>query len=213
MPGKSSKPRPTLALERAAGGIVAGVDEVGRGPLSGPVVAAAVILPPDLPPHIAALLNDSKKLSPVARDIAWNALQQSGAMIGVGAASVADIARLNILHASMLAMQRAVRRLAAMPDLALIDGNRAPSLPCASQCVVGGDARSLSIAAASIVAKVLRDRLMARLDLRYPGYGWADNAGYGTPVHLAGLARLGATPHHRAAFAPVAAVLNFVRNN
>ena len=134
------KPRPTFDLEHAAGGIVAGVDEVGRGPLSGPVVAAAVILPRDLPPHIAALLNDSKKLSPVARTIAWNALHYSGAIIGVGAASVADIERLNILHASMLAMQRAVRRLATMPDIALIDGNRAPKLLCASRCVVGGDA-------------------------------------------------------------------------
>lgn len=207
------KTRPTLDLERFHGGRVAGVDEVGRGPLAGPVLAAAVILPADLPPHVASLLDDSKKLSAVARGIALHALRASGAVIGVGAASVAEIEQLNILHAAMLAMQRAVGRLAVRPDLALIDGNRAPKLDIRAQCVVGGDAKSLSIAAASIVAKVLRDRAMARLDLRYPGYGWADNAGYGTPVHLAALNRLGATAHHRAAFAPVAIVLRLARDN
>ena len=202
---------PTLFLERAfTGGLVCGVDEAGRGPWAGPVSAAAVILDPKKVPKG---LDDSKKLSAKTREALEIEIKAKAVAWCVGFASVEEIAALNILHAAMLAMQRAVRRLATMPDIALIDGNRAPKLLCASRCVVGGDAKSLSIAAASIIAKVLRDRLMARLDLRYPGYGWADNAGYGTPVHLAGLARLGATPHHRAAFAPVAAVLNFARNN
>jgi ribonuclease HII len=205
--------RPTLDLERSHGGIVAGVDEVGRGPLAGPVLAAAVILPAGLPRHVASLLDDSKKLTAVARGIALNALLASGAAIGVGSASVAEIEALNILHASMLAMQRAVGRLKTAPDLALIDGNRAPKLAIATRCVVGGDAISLSIAAASIVAKVLRDRAMARLCPRYPGYGWSDNAGYGTPAHLAALNRLGPTVHHRAAFAPVAAAMHLARGN
>ena len=207
------KSRPTLDLEQEAGGRVVGVDEVGRGPLSGPVVAAAVILPRDLPAKLADLLDDSKKLRPVAREAAYAALLASGAEIGLAAASVADIARLNILHASMLAMRRAVNRLPSPPDLALIDGNRVPKLECPSRSVVGGDAKSLSIAAASIVAKVVRDRLMTRLDARYPGYGWAENAGYGTPFHLEGLARLGATPHHRKDFAPVAAAIERSRSD
>ena len=198
---------PTRTRELALGGRVAGLDEVGRGPLAGPVVAAAVILPQDLPPSLAALLNDSKKLRPAARDAAFAALIGSEAVIGVGAASVADIARLNILWASMLAMQRAFRRLAVQPDAALVDGNRAPDLGCLVQCVVGGDAKEMSIAAASIIAKVVRDRLMRRLDARHPGYAWAENAGYGTPAHLEGLGRLGVTSHHRKEFAPVAAVL------
>jgi ribonuclease HII len=170
-------------------------------------VAAAVILPRDLSPALAAMLNDSKKLRPAAREAAYAALCASDAVIGVGAASLADILRLNILHASMLAMRRAFLRLRIQPDAALVDGNRAPDLPCRVQCVVGGDGRSLSIAAASIIAKVVRDRGMVRLDARYPGYGWADNAGYGTPVHLAALRRLGPCAHHRAGFAPIAALL------
>ena len=172
-----------------------------------PSPTAAVILPPDLPTGLASLLKDSKKLRPAARDTAFAALLGSEAVIGIGAASVADIGRLNILWASMLAMQRAFRRLRVQPGAALVDGNRAPDLGCHVQCVVGGDGRELSIAAASIIAKVVRDRLMRRLDARHPGYGWAENAGYGTPVHLEGLGRLGATPHHRRDFAPVAAVL------
>lgn len=183
---------------------IAGVDEVGRGPLAGPVLAACVVLPVGAPPALLALLADSKALSAAARERAFAALYAApGVEIGVGAASVEEIARLNILHAAMLAMRRAVLRLACPPDLALIDGNRAPALPCRVRCVVGGDASEKPIAAASIIAKVLRDRLMTRLDARHPGYGWAANAGYGTAAHRAALHRLGATAHHRAGFGTV----------
>lgn len=182
--------------------ITAGVDEVGRGPLAGPVLAAAVILPADFADP--DLLQDSKALSPAARARAYAALRADPRVaIGVGAASIADIARLNILHAAMLAMRRAVLRLPVLPDLALIDGNRAPDLPCATRCIIGGDATEKSIAAASIVAKILRDRLMTRLDARYPGYFWAANAGYPTAAHRAALRQLGTTPHHRAGFGTV----------
>jgi ribonuclease HII len=194
---------PDFTLELEAGGLVAGVDEVGRGPLAGPVFAAAVIFAAGVPDALAVLLDDSKKLSAGQRQTAYLALRASDARIGVGAASVAEIGRLNILHASLLAMRRAVLRLPCLPDLALIDGNRPPDLPCRTRCVIGGDARSLSIAAASIVAKVLRDRAMQRLDVRYPGYGWAGNAGYPTAEHREALRRLGATAHHRAGFGTV----------
>jgi ribonuclease HII len=180
------------------------VDEVGRGPLAGPMLAAAVILPARPDPALLALLDDSKKLSAAARARAFAALYAApGVLISVGAASVTEIAHINILHAAMLAMRRAVLRLAVVPALALVDGNRAPDLPCAARCIVGGDALEPAISAASIVAKVIRDRLMARLDVRHPGYGWAENAGYGTAVHRAALHRLGATVHHRAAFGTV----------
>jgi ribonuclease HII len=195
---------PTFEMERAAGGRVAGVDEAGRGPLAGPVVAAAVVLPSDLLPDLADRLDDSKKLTADRRLAAFLALRASAAEIGVGAASVGEILRLNILHASMLAMRRAVSRLRAAPDLALVDGNYPPKLDCAVRCVVGGDALCLSIAAASIVAKVVRDRAMARLALRCPGYGWETNAGYPTASHREALRRLGPTRHHRAAFRTVA---------
>jgi ribonuclease HII len=153
------------------------------------------------------MLDDSKKLSAAQRQDAFAALRRSSAEIAIAAASVAEIERLNILHAAMLAMNRAVRRLPTPPDLALVDGNFPPKLPCAVQCVVGGDGISLSIAAASIVAKVVRDRLMERLGLRYPGYFWHTNAGYGTPAHHDALQRLGPTPHHRVGFGPVARLL------
>ena len=196
---------PNFALERAAGGRVAGVDEVGRGPLAGPVVAAAVVFPAGVPRKLAALLDDSKKLTPEQRQAAFAALRASGrAEIAVAAASVAEIHRLNILHAALLAMCRAVARLPALPDLALVDGNVAPALPCPVRCVVGGDGRCLSIAAASIVAKVVRDRAMARLAVRWPGYGWETNVGYATEFHRDALQRLGPTCHHRPAFASVA---------
>lgn len=196
---------PDFSLEQAAGGRVAGVDEVGRGPLSGPVLAAAVVFTQGVPADLAALLDDSKKLSARQRDSAFAALRSSaGVEIAVAAASVREIERLNILHAALLAMRRAVGRLPMPPDLALVDGNRAPPLDCPVRCVVGGDGVSLSIAAASIIAKVVRDRLMTRLDTRYPGYGWAANAGYPTAAHRAALLRLGPTPHHRLGFAGVA---------
>jgi ribonuclease HII len=195
---------PHFKLERAAGGRVAGVDEVGRGPLSGPVLAAAVVFPTGVPRKLAALLDDSKKLSADQRLIAYTALRRSNAEIALAAASVAEIERLNILHAAMLAMRRAVARLPAPPDLALVDGNVAPPLDCPVQCVVGGDGVSLSIAAASIIAKVVRDRLMERLSRRYPGYSWETNAGYATLAHREALVSLGPTRHHRASFASVA---------
>jgi ribonuclease HII len=180
------------------------VDEAGRGPLAGPVVAAAVVLGPRVPRKLAVLLDDSKKLTAEQRLTAFAALRASPVEIGVGAASVAEILRLNILHASMLAMRRAVARLGVAPDLALVDGNYPPQLGCAVRCVVGGDALCLSIAAASIVAKVVRDRAMARLAVRFPGYGWETNAGYATMFHREALGRLGATRHHREAFGTVA---------
>ncbi len=151
------------------------------------------------------MLDDSKKLTPAQRDTAYAALRRSTAEIAIAAASVAEIERLNILHAAMLAMSRAVARLPAAPDLALVDGNIAPpGLPCPVQCVVGGDGISLSIAAASIVAKVVRDRLMERLGRRYPGYFWHTNAGYATQAHRDALQALGPTRHHRVGFASVA---------
>ena len=183
---------------------MAGVDEVGRGPLAGPVLAAAVVLPNPVPAALAALLDDSKKLDAARRQAAFLALRaELGVEIGVGAASVTEIGRLNILHAALLAMSRAVARLPAPPDFLLVDGNQTPPVACAVRCVVGGDGLSLSIAAASIVAKVLRDRAMARLALRWPGYGWERNAGYGTEAHRAALHRLGPTHHHRADFGTV----------
>lgn len=195
---------PDFLMELAAGGRVAGVDEVGRGPLAGPVVAAAVIFTAGVPDHLAMLLDDSKKLSPVRRARAYAALRaEASVRIGVGAASVAEITRLNILHASLLAMRRAVAALPIQPDYALVDGNVAPDLPCKLACVVGGDGRAFSIAAASIVAKIIRDRAMALLDVRYPAYGWTRNAGYPTALHRTALRAHGPTPHHRPGFGEV----------
>jgi ribonuclease HII len=199
---------PDFVLETAHGGIVAGVDEAGRGPWAGPVVAAAVILPLPVPEDLLNGLDDSKKLSAARRAALLQALQGC-AEIGIGAASVAEIDRLNILQASHLAMCRAVRALPRLPDVALIDGNRLPAaLPCPGETVVKGDARSLSIAAASIVAKVTRDRAMERLARRHPDFGWHRNAGYGTRQHQEGLAAAGVTAHHRRSFAPIAKMLS-----
>ena len=194
---------PDFELEREIGGLVAGIDEVGRGPLAGPVVAAAVLFDVPPPADLQDIVDDSKKLSAARREAVLDRLF-AHARIGVGAASVAEIDRLNILQATMLAMQRALGALSVTPDAALIDGNRAPALSCPVRTVVGGDGRSLSIAAASIVAKVTRDTAMARLAERYPGFGWERNAGYGTAEHTAALDRLGPTPHHRRSFRPVA---------
>jgi ribonuclease HII len=202
---------PDLTLELAAGGLVAGIDEAGRGPLAGPVVAAAAILDPEtLPDGLAEAIDDSKRLT-AERRVAVFALLRPVARIGIGAASVEEIDRVNILQATFLAMARAVAALGVTPDLALVDGDRLPPLPCKAQTVVGGDALCLSIAAASIAAKVTRDRLMTRLALRYPGFGWETNVGYGTDEHLTALDALGVTRHHRRTFAPVAKALT--RNN
>ncbi len=188
--------------------IVAGVDEVGRGPLAGPVVAAAVVLPRRLPASLAGLIGDSKSMTATAREIAAATLRACpGVEIGLGAASVAEITSRNILGATLLAMWRAVARLPRPPALVLVDGNRPPKLDCEVRCIVGGDATEPAIGAASIIAKVLRDRLMARLALRYPGYGWERNAGYPTPPHLAALEQFGPTAHHRSGFGPVARLL------
>ncbi|MGE5147524.1 MAG: ribonuclease HII [Candidatus Eiseniibacteriota bacterium] len=199
---------PDFTFELAAGGLVAGVDEAGRGPWAGPVVAAAAILDADrLAPELMDRIDDSKKLRPAER-VAVLAELRPVARIAVGAASVEEIDRLNILEATFLAMTRAVAALGVVPDLALVDGNRLPALPCRAQAVVDGDALSLSIAAASIAAKVTRDTLMARLALRYPGFGWERNAGYGTAEHAGAIQALGVTRHHRRSFAPVAKALN-----
>lgn len=198
---------PDFSLESEHGGRVAGLDEAGRGPLAGPVTAAAVMFLGPPPAALARLLDDSKKLTAARRDAAFAALldaARAGLLDhGIAAASAAEIGRLNILRASQLAMQRALARLHALPDLALVDGNQPPRLPCAVRAVVGGDAASFSIAAASILAKVIRDRAMARLDRRWPGYGFAAHQGYPTAAHRAALARLGPTPHHRRGFGPV----------
>lgn len=195
---------PDFECESRHGDRVAGVDEAGRGPLAGPVVAAAVVFPTGVPVQIWPLLDDSKTLAAPARQAAFDALRASDEVeIGIGAASVDEIARLNILQASLLAMRRAVLRLPRVPDLALVDGNQKPSLPCEVQCYVGGDASSLSIAAASIIAKVTRDCVMARLAVRYPAYRWHENAGYGTAAHRAALYRVGPCRHHRVAFGTV----------
>ena len=200
---RGQRNRPDLSLEDAAGGRVAGVDEAGRGPWAGPVVAAAVVFEAGGPPApLRATITDSKLLKAEQRAALQPAILAC-ADAALGIASVAEIDGMNILQATLLAMRRAVARLAHPPDLALVDGNRAPSLPCAVRTVVGGDRVSLSIAAASIVAKVARDRMMARLAQEHPGYGWERNAGYGTAEHRAGLARLGVTAHHRRSFRPI----------
>ncbi|WP_295516181.1 ribonuclease HII [uncultured Pseudomonas sp.] len=180
--------------------LVAGVDEVGRGPLCGAVVTAAVILDPGKP---ILGLNDSKKLSLARREALFDEIQEKALAWCVARAEVAEIDRLNILHATMLAMQRAVEGLAVQPRLALIDGNRCPKLAVPSAPVVKGDSQVPAIAAASILAKVSRDREMQVLDALYPGYGLAGHKGYPTAEHLDALRRLGPTPIHRRSFAPV----------
>ncbi len=191
---------PALMLERACPAPVCGVDEAGRGPWAGPVSAAAVILDPE---RIPAGLNDSKKLTAKARAALEIEIQTSAIAWGVGFASVGEIAELNILHASGLAMCRAIEAMAVQPIFALVDGNYPFKLPCAVKTVVGGDGKSLSIAAASILAKVARDRLMVEMDGLYPGYGFAGHKGYGAPVHMEALQRLGPCEIHRLSWSPV----------
>lgn len=194
------RPAPDFAFEAGSPQPVCGIDEAGRGPWAGPVVAAAVILDPTaIPPG----LDDSKRLSPRQREALHAALIER-AIVGVGEASVAEIDALNILQASFLAMRRAVAALARQPASALVDGNRVPSgLACPAEALIGGDGRVLSIAAASIVAKVTRDRIMVALSQQFPGYGWHHNMGYGTATHAEGLKTWGVTPHHRRSFRPV----------
>ncbi|RMH47313.1 MAG: ribonuclease HII [Alphaproteobacteria bacterium] len=191
-------------LERTLGGRVAGIDEAGRGPWAGPVVAAAVILDyARIPPGI----DDSKRLTARRRAALFEALI-AVAEVGIGRASVEEIDAMNIAQATALAMRRAVAELPAPPDFALVDGRHVPpGLPCRARALVGGDGRSLAVAAASIVAKVTRDRIMAELAREWPGYGWERNAGYGVPEHAAALARLGVSPHHRRSFRPVHKIL------
>jgi ribonuclease HII len=203
---------PDFAIERRCDGVVCGIDEAGRGPLAGPVVAAAVIIDRRrFRGELRRVLDDSKVLSCALRESCYDGLRagvRSGIVgIGIGAASVGEIERINVLRANLLAMRRAVAALAARtgvaPDVALVDGNVAPSLPCVVRTIVKGDSLSLSVAAASVVAKVTRDRIMRALARRHPGYGWETNAGYATAAHVEAIRRLGVTPHHRRSFEPI----------
>jgi ribonuclease HII len=187
-------------LLKTVAGPVCGVDEAGRGPLAGPVVAAAVILDRR---RIPKGLNDSKQLSAQAREELYPVIHEMAVAVGIGEASVGEIDLVNIRQATHLAMARAVRALSVAAAFALVDGNDPPALPCRCDTLVGGDGRSVSIAAASIMAKVTRDRMMEALHERHPGYGWRENKGYGTPQHLAALRSFGVSEHHRRSFAPV----------
>ncbi|MGP1255067.1 MAG: ribonuclease HII [Kiloniellales bacterium] len=198
--------RREIALGAREGRRIAGLDEVGRGPWAGPVVAAAVVLPQRLPASLRSALDDSKRVKPLLRvELAASLLEL--AEVSLGRAEVEEIDALNILQASHLAMQRALAGLPSPPDAALVDGNRLPTLPCPAEALVGGDGLSLSIAAASIVAKVARDREMAELANTHPGYGWERNAGYGTAEHRAGLQQLGPCAQHRRSFKPIRLLL------
>lgn len=196
---------PTLARESAlwAKGCryVAGLDEVGRGPLAGPVVAAAVVLPQNA--KIIAGLRDSKQMTARQRDRVAAVIRDTAAAWAVGAASPREIDRLNILGATALAMRRALSLLSQAPDHVLVDGNPFPELRCEHEAIVKGDATCLSIAAASVLAKQARDRLMILLASRFPAFGWERNMGYGTAEHLAAIEANGLTPHHRRSFGPV----------
>lgn len=194
---------PDFSLEQPYSPNVAGIDEAGRGPWAGPVVAACVMLHPD---NIPDGINDSKKLSETKRN---NLFEQIMAHhhVGIGQASVEDIDRYNILNATKLAMQRAYHAMAQPTIMALIDGNQTIDLPCQVQAVIQGDSKSLSIAAASIIAKVTRDRIMASLAQEFPYFGWEKNKGYGTKAHQQGLEEFGVTSHHRKSFAPIKKIL------
>ena len=199
---------PNFAIETECGGIVCGIDEAGRGPLAGPVVAAAVIVDPKrLKRRVLRAIDDSKVLDRAVREALYAEIR-AGARIGVAAASAAEIDRINILQATLLAMRRAVAALGVVPDIALVDGNVAPGcLAPAARWSAGMGCRSRS-PRRSIVAKVTRDALMVRLAQRYPGFGWETNAGYGTAAHTSALKRLGPTPHHRRSFRPVVKMLS-----
>ncbi len=202
---------PDFACEKtiAAAKLIAGVDEAGRGPWAGPVVAGAVVFPNlEISDSLARGLDDSKKLTAAKREALFDELRRSNALIGCGMASVEEIDAMNILQATFLAMRRAVESLSAVPDFAIVDGNKIPpELPCPARFLIKGDALSLSVAAASIVAKVTRDRLMRDLAKEFPYYGWEKNAGYGTKAHQDGLAAHGVCVHHRKSYAPVQRIL------
>lgn len=184
---------------------LAGVDEVGRGPLAGPVMAGAVILPIGLNAPWIAEVNDSKLLSPRVRRALSDRIWEEALAVGIGSASTDEIDQVGIVPATRLAMGRAIRRLKVSPDCLLIDALRLPEVDLPQESMIRGDSISISIAAASIVAKVARDRLMVKMDSRYPGFGFQRNKGYGTPEHLKALGRLGPCPIHRLTFAPVSA--------
>jgi ribonuclease HII len=199
--------RCTFTLEKKFSGPVCGLDEAGRGPLAGPVMAACVHVNDNIRrKRFWSRVNDSKKLTREQREEMYLYITEHCAY-GIAEASVEEIDTINILHASMLAMKRALEKMTSnfgiTPEAALVDGNYPPKLACHVQTVIGGDATSLSIAAASILAKVTRDRVMQELCEQHPGYGWSTNVGYGTPEHLDGLEKYGVTIHHRRSFAPV----------
>ena len=201
---KRSKALPSHATQEGfawhAPGLIAGVDEAGRGPLAGPVVAAAVILDDERP---IAGVDDSKRLSAKQRERLFDVIMGQALCVSIGQASAAEVDTINVLQATLLAMRRAVEGLRLTPIKVLVDGNQLPRLPMLAEAVVGGDGRVACIAAASIVAKVTRDRLMTELDQTLPGYGFAQHKGYGTAQHMQALKRLGASAQHRRSFAPV----------
>lgn len=201
---KRSKALPSHATQEGfawhAPGLIAGVDEAGRGPLAGPVVAAAVILDDERP---IAGVDDSKRLSAKQRERLFDVIMGQALCVSIGQASAAEVDTINVLQATLLAMRRAVEGLRLTPIKVLVDGNQLPRLPMLAEAVVGGDGRVACIAAASIVAKVTRDRLMTELDQTLPGYGFAQHKGYGTAQHMQALRRLGASAQHRRSFAPV----------
>ncbi len=180
--------------------IIAGVDEVGRGPLAGPVVAAAVILREN---QVIPGLRDSKKLSENKRAYFYDNIIENALCVSIAQATVIEIDKLNILNASLLSMQRAIYGLAMEPDLVLVDGNQVPQTPYPTKAIVGGDDTELAISAASVIAKVTRDRMMINLGEQFSGYGFEKNKGYGTQQHMQSLRELGVTPHHRLSFSPV----------
>lgn len=204
---------PDWSEENKYQGLIVGVDEAGRGPWVGPVVAGAVVFfNHDIHPFLLKNLNDSKKISATKREALFEVLQSEAKLKNlawaVGQASAREIDDLNILQATFEAMRRAVKALPCLPDVALIDGNRNPqNFPCPSYTLIKGDAKSYSVAAASIVAKVYRDNLMKNMALQYPGYGFEKNAGYGTKEHVAALKTLGVTSEHRKSYKPIAEIL------
>ena len=191
-------------LRSQHGPLLAGVDEVGRGPLAGPVVACAVIMPADK--RAITGIDDSKKLSAKQRERLIARIMERAVGVGIGAASVREIDRLNILQASVLAVHRAIRRLPVKPDHIVVDGRTVRTYDFAHTAIVRGDSRCHSIACASIVAKITRDRVMRALGARYPAYKWEENAGYATAFHLSGISAHGITPHHRRSFMPVSQI-------